>query len=553
MNRMVKSLKLAAATAIFLAAASPALARIHVSWPPVRLHAPWARATLDKPVRTEAGRLSGIPGAVAGVTVFKGIPFAAPPVGELRWKAPQPVAPWKGVRAADKYGKVCMQQPGKGRVNPATDMPDSPGMSEDCLYLNVWTAAKAAGEKRPVMVWLYGGAYTEGGGSAPFSEGNQLADKGVVLVTLNYRNGAFGFLSHPGLTAESGHDASGNYALMDAIAALKWVKANIAAFGGDPDNVTVFGESAGACMSAALVGSPIAKGLIKRAISESGAWMGLGITKMMPLATAEAMTVKQAEAVGAKSLADLRAMSAEDVLNKIRGQGMMVDGWIIPEDLSTTFAEGRQNPVDVLAGSNGDEGSFGAAFGPPMTAEAWREGADKRWGSLADKGLAAYPAATDEEAKAAAVAPFAEAMAWHMRLFADDQAKIGQKAWVYLFTHRPPYDPGKPDLGAAHSGEIPYVFDNLAAPRTFPGQSSVALMSGNPTEEALADQISSYWVNFARTGDPNGPGLPQWPRVEDLAPTQTMVLDVPSGRGPGLTQAKLDLYDAMYARDVGAR
>jgi para-nitrobenzyl esterase len=455
-----------------------------------------AHADIKQPVKTADGLISGTPGKEPGVTAFKGIPFAAPPVGNLRWKAPEPAAKWTGVRDGSKYGKVCMQQPGKGRVNPATDMPDSPGMSEDCLYLNLWTAAKAAGEKRPVMVWLYGGAYAEGGGSAPFSEGDKLAKKGVVLVTINYRNGAFGFLSHPELTAESGHKSSGNYALMDSIAALKWVKANIAQFGGDPNNVTVFGESAGACMAAAMVGSPEAKGLVRRAISESGAWMGLGITKMMPLAAAEAATVKTAAAAGANSLADMRAMSAA----------------------------------------------------------AWRDGAAKRWGTLADAGMAAYPAATDEQAKAVASAPFADTMAWHMRLYAEDQAKIGNNAWLYHFTHRPLYDAGKPNLGAAHTAEIPYVFDNLAAPRTYPGQSSVALMAGNPTEEAFADQISSYWVNFARTGNPNGAGLPVWPAVSKLGRTESMVLEAgKSGRGPWLTSAQVDFYDKMYARDVGKR
>jgi para-nitrobenzyl esterase len=513
-----------------------------------------AHADIKQPVKTADGLISGTPGKEPGVTAFKGIPFAAPPVGNLRWKAPEPAAKWTGVRDGSKYGKVCMQQPGKGRVNPATDMPDSPGMSEDCLYLNLWTAAKAAGEKRPVMVWLYGGAYAEGGGSAPFSEGDKLAKKGVVLVTINYRNGAFGFLSHPELTAESGHKSSGNYALMDSIAALKWVKANIAQFGGDPNNVTVFGESAGACMAAAMVGSPEAKGLVRRAISESGAWMGLGITKMMPLAAAEAATVKTAAAAGANSLADMRAMSAEDVLAKLRGQGMMIDGWVVPEDFSTIFAEGRQNKVDVLVGSNGEEGSFAAAFGPPMTATAWRDGAAKRWGTLADAGMAAYPATTDEQAKAVASAPFADTMAWHMRLYAEDQAKIGNNAWLYHFTHRPLYDAGKPNLGAAHTAEIPYVFDNLAAPRTYPGQSSVALMAGNPTEEAFADQISSYWVNFARTGNPNGAGLPVWPAVSKLGRTESMVLEAgKSGRGPWLTSAQVDFYDKMYARDVGKR
>lgn len=511
------------------------------------------QAALTKPVRTDHGLIQGVPGKQPGVVAFKGIPFAAPPIGPLRWRAPQPAAAWTGVRDGGRYGKVCMQPPGGNRVNAATDMPDSPGMSEDCLTLNVWTAASRAGEKRPVMVWIYGGAYNEGGGSAPFSEGDELARKGVVLVTFNYRVGAFGFLSHPELTAESGRNASGNQALMDTIAALKWVKTNIAQFGGDPDNVTTFGESAGACISAAMVGSPEAKGLIRRAISESGAWMGLGIARMMPRETAEVATVKAAGGIGAKSLAELRALPADQIM-KMRGQGMVVDGWIVPEDLSRTFAEGRQNKVDVLVGSNGEEGSFTAGMGPPVTAASWREGAAKRWGDLADVALAAYPAATDAQAAKVSPQPFSDTLAWHMRLFAESQARVGQKAYLYWFTHRPPYDPGVRDLGSAHSAEIPYVFDDLAAPRTFPGQSSVKLMAGNAAEEGLADQISSYWVNFARTGDPNGPGLPQWPRVDALGPDEVMVLDAGrSGKGPWIGQARAALFRRQYERDVAAR
>jgi para-nitrobenzyl esterase len=426
-------------------------------------------------------------------------------------------------------------------------------MSEDCLYLNVFTPATHAGQKLPVMVWLYGGAYTEGAGSMPISDGNALAKKGAIVVSFNYRVGALGFLSHPELTAESGHNASGNYALMDAIAALKWVKANIAAFGGDPDNVTIFGQSAGACMDAGLVGSPEAKGLFQRAISESGAWMGLGIAKMTPLAKAEAQTVETAQKLGLKSLAEMRALSAQDAL-KLGRQGMIADGWIIPEDLSVTFAEGKQNPVDVLVGSNAEEGNFTGGFGPPMTAEAWTSGAAKRWGTLADLGLAAYPAATDAEAKAEATAPFADTMAWHMRLFAADQAKIGRRAWLYYFTDHPPYPPGKPNLGAVHASEIAFVFDNLAKPHEYPDGSSPELAAADPRQQALAEEMSSYWVNFARTGNPNGPGLPPWPLAKDLGPTQAMVLNADhSGPGPWLTQPKIALYDAIYARDIGPR
>lgn len=513
-----------------------------------------AHAALDKPVKTKDGLVQGTPGKVDGITAFKGIPFGAAPVGNLRWKAPQPVKAWSGVRDASKYGKVCIQPPGGNRINPATDMPDSPGMSEDCLFLNLWTGAKAAGEKRPVMVWLYGGAYNEGGGSSPFSEGDALAKKGVVLVTINYRNGALGFFSHPELSKESGKNASGNYALMDSIAALKWIKANIAQFGGDPNNVTVFGESAGSCMSAALVGSPLAKGLIHRAISESGQWMGLGIAKMMPREKAEEATVAAADKLGIKTLAELRALPAQDLFAKFRGQGMIVDGWVIPQDLSITFAKGAQNAVDILVGSNGDEGSFTALFGPPMTLANWKGDAAKRWGTLADAGLAAYPANSEEEAKAISSVPFSDMLSWGMRFYADRQAKIGKNSWFYHFTHRPPYDPGKPNLLSAHTAEIPYVFDNLAAPRTFPGGSSVSLMAGNPTEEAFADQISSYWVNFARTGNPNGSGLPEWPVVTKLAQGEAMILDAgKSGKGanPALTPTKYEFYKKMYDRDVG--
>ena len=511
--------------------------------------------SLAGPVMTANGAVRGTDGKVPGVRVFKGIPFAAPPVGDLRWEMPQPAASWNGVRDATQWGDSCVQNPAPERfpVNSATDMPDSPGISEDCLYLNVWTPAQSAGEDLPVMVWLYGGAYTEGGGSSPFSQGDYLADKGVIVVTFNYRVGPFGFFAHPDLTAASEHGSSGNQALGDAMAALRWVKENITAFGGDPANVTIFGESAGAAMDAGLTGAPPAAGLFQRAISQSGAWMGLGIAPMVAREQAEERAVTSAqEAFETGDIAELRALPAERIQQSLRGQGMIVDGWIIPEDLSRTFAEGRQNKVDVLVGSNEDEGSFTAAFGPPATLASWQEGEAQRWGERVALGSAAYPASTDAEASAVASMPFSDAMAWHMRLFAQSQADIGQQAWLYWFTHDPPYDEGRGDLGAAHTGEIPYVFDNLAAPRTFPGGSSVEKMAGNPREEAFADQVSQYWVNFARTGNPNGEGLPYWPPVDELAPTDVMVLDADgSGRGSWLSDDKNTLYDALYQDRVG--
>ena len=513
--------------------------------------APEVSSLLSGPVRTQQGLVQGGPGKVDGVTVFKGIPFAAPPVGNLRWAQPAPALAWTGVRDGTQWGNACIQNPAPQRFPPnsATDMPDSPPRSEDCLNLNIWTPAKRAGENLPVMVWLFGGAYSEGGGSAPFSQGDNLAAKGVVMVTFNYRVGALGFMSHPELTAEGG-GASGNQALGDSIAVFKWLKANVAAFGGDPNNITLFGESAGAAMNGGLAGAAGARGTFERAIAQSGAWMGLGIGQMPRREDMEQRTMTAAQtAFGKTSLAELRAIPAEEIHAKLRGQGMIVDGRIITEDLSITFEQGRQNPVDVLVGSNEDEGSFAA--GPPATAESWRSGAAQRWGAQSELGLAAYPAATDDEARAQAPRPFTDTLAWHMRLFAEQQSKIRPNSYLYFFTHDPPYDEGRPNLGAAHTGEIPYVFDNLAAPRTFPGGSSVPLMAGNPREEVFADLVSQYWVNFARTGNPNGPGLPNWPSMRELGPNEVMILDADySGKGPWIGPAKDSLYTAMYQARV---
>jgi para-nitrobenzyl esterase len=517
--------------------------------------APMAHAAINGPVKTNEGLLKGVPAKAAGVTVFKGVPFAKPPVGDLRWHAPEPIKPWKGVRVANKWGDVCLQPHGKGRPNITVDEPGSPAMSEDCLYLNVWTGAKKPGEKRPVMVWIYGGAYTEGGGSTIAYDGTNLATKGAVVVTLNYRLGTLGFLSHPELTAESGHNASGNYALMDSIAVLKWIKANIAQFGGDPSRVTIMGQSAGACMVAALVGSPQAKGLFQRAVSESGAWSGLSVAKMQTLDSAEKATVAAADKIGAHSLKELRALSGDDALTKLGRANMIIDGWIIPEDLTKTFAEGRQNKVDVLTGNNGNEGGFGGGFGgrgPAITAASWKEGAAQRWGSAAELGLKAYPGATDEEAKADAGKPFTDNMAFLQRLFATSQAKVGKQAWLYQFTQDPPYPEGKPNNGPTHATEVAYVFDNLEKPHLFPDGASPELAAKSAADQKLADQMSQYWVNFARTGNPNGPGLPKWPQVNEMAPGQAMLLDDKPGPGVALTPAKFELYQTLYERDFGS-
>jgi para-nitrobenzyl esterase len=504
-------------------------------------------------VHTASGLVTGVPSAAAGVAAFKGIPFAAPPSGDLRWKPAQPGAAWSGVRAADKFGPVCMQphQPQRVPNNRAVDLPDSPPMSEDCLYLNVWTPAGSARARLPVMVWIFGGAYTEGSGSSPHDQGDHLAGKGVVVVTFNYRLGALGFLAHPELTAESPHHASGNYALSDTLAALQWVQQNIAVFGGDPSNVTIFGESAGAAISAALVGAPPAAGLFRRAISESGTWMGLTLAPMRTRESAEQQTVKVAATLGATNLKALRALSAEEAATKLPKQGMIIDGWIIPEDLTRTFAQGRQNRVDVLVGSNRDEGSFASGFGPAMTAQRWNASAPQRWGKLAALGLAAYPATTDSEAASDSIGSFADNMAWIMRVFAARQRSIGERAYVYQFVHVPIYAPGARNLGVCHTCEMVYVFDNLGALRQFPDSSSPELAQSSAVDARVAEITSTYWVNFARTGDPNGPGLPRWPELEDAARGPVLQIDATPQVGDSLGPEKAKLYQALYERLLG--
>jgi para-nitrobenzyl esterase len=504
-----------------------------------------AGAAISDPVRLDSGAVSGVASA-NGVLVFKGIPFAAPPVGELRWRAPQPVITWEGVRTAETFGDVCVQPPGQGRLNIAV-LPDGPGMSENCLYLNVWTPAESPSSRLPVMLYIYGGAYTEGAGSVPLYDGTELAKKGAVVVTMNYRLGPFGFFAHPDLTAEAEHGSSGNYGLMDMLASLEWVQANIAAFGGDPGNVTVFGQSAGAMAIASLVASPAAEGLFQRAISQSGAWMGLGVGRMRNLEQAEEAGARAVSELDTASLKDLRAMSAEEVQEKLRGAGVVIDGYVLPEDVSVVFAEGRQNAVDVLVGSNKDEGSF---FPGGPGAEQFKTQQTARWGDLADRFLEQYPADSDEQAAASSSATFRDGTAWHMRLYAAYQAQKGNEAWVYYFAQEPPAQDGRPSLGATHAAEVPYVFDNIGELPLFPDGSDPVKAAQSEPDLKVADLMSSYWVNFARTGNPNGPGLPEWPAFQNLREDRAMVLDANPRAEQIPDPAKLELYDALYERQL---
>jgi para-nitrobenzyl esterase len=482
-------------------------------------------------VQLDSGLISGVDG------VFRGIPYAAPPVGNLRWREPQPVAHWDGVKKADQFGAICMQPAPRGATS-------APNMSEDCLFLNVWTSATTASDRRPVMVWIHPGGYQTGSGSTPGYDGEAMAKKGVVLVTINYRLGVFGFFSHPELTKESEHHASGNYALMDQAAALRWVQKNIAAFGGDPQRVTVFGDSAGSSSIANLMGSPRAKGLFQRAVGESGAWMGLSLTPTRTLAEAEQAGVKIAEGLQAATLDALRAKPAEDLLKAGRAGGPVIDGWFLPEDVATVFAGLKQNDVPLLVGSNQDEGTF---FLQPTTAEKFMERSRMRYGDQADAFLKLYPAGTDEEANASQLAAFRDELAFVMRVWARAQTKTGQsKAFLYYFTHQPPPPVGATSRGgfgsgATHGSEAQYIFGNLLTPRAW-----------TDLDHQVSEMLSSYWVNFATSGDPNGKALPKWPAFVDRKSDRPMVLGDQAAIGPAPNGAQLAFFESVYEKERGA-
>ncbi len=473
-----------------------------------------AEGAIDGPVHLDAGMVTGVPASSPDVRVFKGIPFAAPPVGNLRWRAPKPPAHWTEVRKADQFGPICMQAAPNGSDQK---------VSEDCLYLNVWTGARSASEKRPVMVWIYGGGYNTGSGSQPLYDGEALAKKGVVVVTFNYRLGVFGFFSYPELSMESGREATGNFGLLDSIAALRWVKKNIAAFGGDPARVTIFGESAGAGMVANLMTVVQAKGLFERAIGDSSAWSTATLAKLKTLEDAEEEGVRYANSLGAKSLADLRAKPADVILKGGRGAGMIVDGAYVREEPSKIFAEGQQAEVPVLVGSNRDE-SFG---GNPKSAAQFTDQVHKRFGDLAENFLKIYPAANDEEARESAFFSGRDEMAFLMRNWARLVARSDKgKAWVYYFTQQPPrvpnargpFAPG-PHGSATHVSEVAYVFDHLDKGREW-----------TEADRKVADTMSSYWVNFAAAGDPNGKGLAKWTAWGDKTETPMVFGNAPEGR-----------------------
>ncbi len=485
-----------------------------------------------KTAKVTGGEVEGV--VRDGVTSFKGIPFAAPPVGDLRWRSPQPLRPWTGVRKAEAFAAAPMQDPRFIKT-----LGGSTNVSEDCLYLNVWTAAKDTTEKLPVMVWIYGGAFATGSTSIPAYDGTKLAQQGVVLVSIAYRLGPFGFLAHPGLSKEAG-GASGCYGIQDQIAALRWIKQNIAQFGGDPSRVTIFGESAGGISVSILAVAPSAKGLFERAISESGGSMaplkkGDEPGENIPsLRLAEKTGVEFLNRLGVKTIQAARGLSAERIQAAASGFGRfwpVADGQTLPGDAYRLYEAGKFNDTPVLIGSNSDEGAM--FVHSALTPAAFEKHVRERYGPGAEAILKAYPHATDAQAFKSAKDLFRDsAFAWQAWTWARLQTRKGRnKAFLYYFDRR---TRGSPD-GATHAAEVVFVFRNLF------GSSLL-----RPEDIALSDLVSSYWVNFAKSGDPNSPGLPAWPPFDDQN-MNVMWFNKDPGvqRMPNLE--KLEALDSYYA------
>lgn len=491
--------------------------------------APVEAPALKTTVAVSGGIIEGV--NLEGVFAYKGIPFAAPPVGDLRWKSPQSVVPWEGIKKTDKFAPGPMQDTAFGAM-----LGGPQEISEDCLYLNVWTGAKKIDEKRPVMVWIYGGGFGIGMTSSPAYDGANLAKKGVVLVSVAYRLGPMGFLAHPELGAEA-NGGSGTYGIQDQIAGLKWIKENIANFGGDPGNVTIFGESAGGFSVFMLTASPMAKGLFHRAISESGG--GLGPARMT-LAQAEELGKKYLSDIGAENIAAARALSAEEIQKNTKGMGNfwpVPDGITIPTNMYEIYETGAFNDTHVLIGSNSNEG--GLFVNQPLNSESFKAMVKGQYAAAAEEILKAYPHATDAEATQSAKDLMREStFAWPTWAWAKlHSRKSGNRAYLYYFDHRTEGIPG----GANHAAEIPYVFSNLGGPG--PMNSKPA----TPADIALSELIGAYWVNFAKTGNPNGEGLSNWPAFNEND-QMVMYIDGETGAKKHPDLDKIMAFDVYFTK-----
>jgi len=448
-------------------------------------------------VKVEEGIVQGT--IENGLRVFKGIPFASPPVGELRWKAPRPAEKWEGIKQTTKFAPAPMQG-----GNPNSEK------SEDCLYLNIWTPAMSSDKKLPVLVWIYGGGFSFGSTSEPVCDGANLAKKGVIVVSIAYRVGQLGFLAHPELSAENPNHVSGNYGLLDQIASLKWIQKNIANFGGDTHKVTIFGESAGGISVSMLCASPLAKGLFKGAISQSGGSFGPTRSinypgeNMKSLKFAESEGVEYVKKLGVSSIADLRKLVAEKFIPKtwtLPGSWPIIDGYVISDDQYKLYETGKYNDVPVLIGYNSDEG---ASFSPGKTPEEYTSGVKKRFGLFADTLLKVYPVGENTVPKSARDISRDAAFGWHTWSWAHLQSQTGKsKVYYYYFDQHPDYPKNSPlyNYGSPHGQDVPYAFMNLDSsnPNT------------PPSDFKLSDAMGTYWTNFAKNGNPNGNGVPEWP------------------------------------------
>jgi para-nitrobenzyl esterase len=518
----------------------PGLSAIAAALPRLGLGIALASATLapvraaSNPIVTvESGKLKGVAGTGATpVQIFRGVPFAAPPVGDLRWREPQPVERWSGIRQATEFAPRCMQPPLYSDM-----MFRSPAPSEDCLYLNVWTPAKLDGSQRrklPVLMYIYGGGFMAGDSSEKRYDGAALASRGIVVVTANYRLGVFGFLAHPELTAGSPHHASGNYGLLDQVAALAWVKRNIAAFGGDPKHITIGGESAGSMSVSALMASPLSRGSIAGAIGESGAFM----QKLTPpaLDEAEPKGAVFAKRIGAPTLAALRAMPADKLLAaqgdaKDMSFDAVIDGYFLTEPPEVTFKNGKAAHVPLLVGSNSQEAPGSAVFGDgPPTVAAYRAGLTRVLGDKAEAVFALYPAKTDADVLPAATAvasdDFLGLPTWK---WFDLQRRTGAPTYYYYFTRVRPHfvtdtSGNPPPWGAVHSAEIEYALGNL---------DTNPLYAWTEDDRKVSSVMSAYFANFIKTGNPNGGGLPAWPRASlDPGKIRRQLIDVDAHSAP---------------------
>ena len=513
-------------------------------------------------VKTAEGILEGKD--LSGITIFKGVPFAAPPVGNLRWKAPQPVQKWEGVRKATEYGPNPMQEALFGDMNFGTKV-----NSEDCLYINIWTPAKTMKEHLPVLIYFNGGGLMAGSGSEPRYAGDAMARKGIISITANYREGIFGFFAHPQLSKETSYKGSGNYGFMDQVAAIQWVKDNIEAFGGDPNRITIVGESAGSMSVSALMASPLCQGLFAQAMGSSGSVMGFN--KVLTLKEAEQKGVELAKQIGKKNIKDLRALPAEELMKLAAVKAVPtynIDGYFLTEQPTETFAKGNQTKVSLLVGGNNQEMSPWALLaGKQPTVENLKAGAKAMFGDNVDEAFRLYGINSDKDVLEQpginlASDLFLDYSTWKW----GNMHKLtsGQPVYRYRYCHPRPAmaikgkvaglaggvvdaKEGQPqmpqDKGAVHSADIEYAMGTLPTNRVYDWQ---------PEDYMVSDIFSQYYVNFVKTGNPNGLGLVEWPTTNGKAVAPVLQIDVNTTvKTDEQMEKRYDFIDKIFTDSIG--